>query len=73
MITVQVCSKSSGKGISGKKVFVSFSGITRGFTEAYTDSNGDAHLNADPGYGEVYVGGNKVHQGHLSGRVVVYI
>lgn len=71
MVTVQVFSKSTGKPVSGKKVYVSFSGL-RGGLEGYTDNNGEAHLNVDPGSGEVYVSGNKVHQGYLSGRVVVY-
>lgn len=71
MITVQVFSKSTGKPLSGKRVYVAFSGL-RGGLEGYTDSNGDIHLNADPGTGEVYVSGSKVHQGYLNGRVVVY-
>jgi len=72
MITVQVISKATGKPLSGKRVYVAFSGL-RGGLEGYTNSNGDVHLNADPGSGEVYVSGSKVHQGYLSGRIVVYV
>lgn len=72
MITVQVISRLTGKPLSSKRVYVYFSGLLRGGLEGYTDSNGEVHLNADPGEGEVYVSGTKVHKGHLSGRVVVY-
>jgi len=72
MITVQVYSKSTGKPLSGRKVYVSFSGLLRGGLEGYTNSNGEVHLNADPGEGEVFVSGSRVHKGYLSGRVVVY-
>lgn len=71
MITVQVVSRSTGKPLSGKKVYVAFSGL-RGGLEGFTDSNGNVHLNADPGSGEVFVSGSRVHQGYLSGRIVVY-
>jgi len=47
MITVQVISKSTGKLLSGKRVYVAFSGLRRGL-EVYTNSNDDVHLNADP-------------------------
>ena len=47
MITVQVISKATGKPLSGKRVYVAFSGL-RGGLEGYTNSNGDVHLNADP-------------------------
>ena len=72
MITVQVISKATGKPLSGKRVYVAFSRL-RGGLEGYTDNNGDVHLNADPGSGEVYVSGSKVHQGYLSSRIVVYV
>ncbi|MGI6198128.1 MAG: hypothetical protein ACOYIS_03230 [Candidatus Cloacimonadaceae bacterium] len=72
MITVQVYSRSTGKPLSGKRVYVYFSGLLRGGLEGYTDRNGEVHLNADPGDGEVYVSGSKVHTGYLCGKVVVY-
>jgi len=31
------------------------------------------HFNNDPGPGEVYVDGSKVHEGRLEGTTVVYI
>lgn len=47
MITVQVISTATGKPLSGKRVYVAFSGLRRGL-EVYTNSNDDVHLNADP-------------------------
>jgi hypothetical protein len=73
MVSVRVCWKSSGRPAAGHRVVVGFDGWSRGMSsEAYTDSNGDVHFDNDPGRGTVYVNGSAVHQGHLSGRVVVY-
>lgn len=72
MITIQVYSSSTGKPLSGRKVYVYFTGLLRGGLGGYTNSNGEVYLNADPGEGEVFVSGDRVHKGHLSGRVVVY-
>lgn len=73
MITVKVVSQSSGKPLSGKRVMLNFSGLLRGHSTEYTDSNGEAHFNSDNGEGEVYVDGTAKHKGRLAGRVVVYI
>jgi len=73
MVTVKVVSQSTGKPVKGRRVSISFAGL-RGITSAeYTDSNGEAHFNADPGDGEVYVDGRTEYRGRISGRVVVYI
>lgn len=73
MVTIKVLSKSTGKPLQGRRVSIGFSGL-RGITSAqFTDSNGDAHFNVEPGQGEVYVDGNTVYKGYLSGRIVVYV
>jgi len=73
MVTIKVCYSQDGKPVKGKKVFVSFDGLLRGWLEEYTDSSGDAHFEAEPGSGKVMVDGRTVYEGKLSGRVVVYI
>jgi uncharacterized protein YfaS (alpha-2-macroglobulin family) len=74
MVTVKVVSKNSGKPIQGKKVSLGFDGLLRGVTRSeYTDQNGEAHFEAKPGDGKVFVNGSTKFHGRLSGRVVVYI
>jgi hypothetical protein len=74
MISVKVCYQDSGKPAKGVRACIGFSGFFSGMSsEEYTDSNGEAHFDNDPGSGKVYVNGKDVHNGHLSGRVVVYI
>ena len=75
MVTVRVVNQSSGKPAKGQKVALGISGLfTGGVTRSeLTDSNGDAHFDIQPGHGKVYVNGSKAYEGHLSGRVVVYI
>lgn len=74
MVSVKIVSKSSGNPVKGKKVSLGFDGFGRGVTSSeYTDSNGDAHFDAENGEGKVFVDGSTKHKGHLSGRVVVYI
>jgi uncharacterized protein YfaS (alpha-2-macroglobulin family) len=74
MVSVKVVSKNSGKPVEGKKVSLGFDGFSRGVTGSeYTDSSGEAHFDADPGDGQVFVDGTTKHKGRLSGRVVVYI
>jgi hypothetical protein len=75
MVTVKLVSKSSGNPIKGKKVALGMehlmsTGVTHG---EWTNSDGEAHFDVKPGHGKVYVDGSKRHEGHLSGRVVVYI
>jgi hypothetical protein len=73
MVSVQVFSKSSGKpAASGRKVTVIFKGLLRGHTTAYTDGTGTAHVDADPGTGDVFVSGSKVYSGPIKGLVRVY-
>lgn len=75
MVTVKVVRKSSGDPAKGKKVALSISavlsgGVTRG---EWTDSNGEAHFDVKPNHGKVFVDGSTKYEGHLSGRIVVYI
>ena len=73
MVSVKVVSKSSGKPVKGAKVSIGF-GFLSGITSAkFTDSSGEAHFDASPGEGTVYVNGREVKKGHLSGMVVVYV
>ncbi|HMV51221.1 MAG TPA: hypothetical protein PLD20_14210 [Blastocatellia bacterium] len=73
MITIKVVYRSSGKPAKGERVAIGFSSWLRGVTSTeYTDENGEAHFDADPGEGEVYVNGSTEHKGNLRGRVVVY-
>jgi hypothetical protein len=74
MVTVKVIHKSSGKPIKGKKVSLGISGLSGGVTHGeWTNSDGEAHFDVKPNHGKVYVDGSKKHEGHLSGRVIVYI
>lgn len=74
MVSVQVIRKSSGKPAEGKKMMVSFDGLSRGVAgNEYTNRNGEAHFDANPGNGKVIVDGSTVHKGRIEGRVVVYV
>jgi hypothetical protein len=75
MISVKVVSESSGKPVKGKKVSLGFDGLLTGGVTGpeYTDSEGEAHFNSDPGNGQVFVDGATKYRGRLAGRVVVYI
>jgi len=75
MVTVRVIHRSSGKPIKGKKVALGISGLLSGGVthREWTDSNGEAHFEVKPSQGKVYVDGSKIYEGHLSGRVVVYV
>jgi hypothetical protein len=73
MITIQVFYKSSGKPADGKRVKVFFEGSLRGQSEAFTNSNGDAHFDVDPGTATVYVSGDRVYHGQVAGRTIVYV
>ena len=75
MITVKVNWESTGMLVEGKEVALYLKGLlTGGVTEKkWTDSKGEAHFDVAPGDGIVYVSGSKAYEGHLSGRVVVYI
>ncbi|MEE4357346.1 MAG: hypothetical protein V2I97_12840 [Desulfococcaceae bacterium] len=74
MVSVQVVRQSSGKPAEGKKVVLSFDGLSRGVTgHEYTNRNGEAHFGANPGSGKVIVDGSTVYNGRIAGRVVVYV
>jgi hypothetical protein len=75
MITVKVVRRISGDPVKGKKVAIGvdsfFSGgVTKG---KWTDSNGEAHFDIKPCQGKVFVDGSTEYEGHLSGRIVVYL
>ncbi|MFS8084502.1 MAG: hypothetical protein ACMG6H_02655 [Acidobacteriota bacterium] len=71
MVTVKLIDRSSGKPIKNKKVALGMpNGVTHG---EFTDSDGEAHFDVKPNHGKVFVSGSKEHEGHLSGRVVVYL
>ncbi len=60
--------------MKGKKVSLAFDSMLRGSTDSeYTDSEGEAHFDAENGDGKVFVDGSTKHKGKLAGRVVVYI
>jgi hypothetical protein len=42
-------------------------------SHVWTDSNGEAHFDVSPNHGKVFVDGSTEYEGHLSGRIVVYI
>ncbi|MCD6507626.1 hypothetical protein J7M22_13510 [Candidatus Poribacteria bacterium] len=72
MLTVRVLSRSTGRPVKGARVSVEFSGISRGITSPeYTDSQGEAHFDASPGEGKVFVNGKTVYKGRIAGRMVV--
>jgi hypothetical protein len=74
MFTIQVIERSTGKPAYYKKVAVGFSGILRGFSEdQYTDRNGEAHFSEENGDGTIYVQGQRVYEGRIEGRKVIYI
>lgn len=75
MVTVSVVYKCSGKPAEGKKVALYASRfLASGVTgNEWTDSRGEAHFDLEPTDGKVYVDGSTKYEGHLSGRVVVYI
>lgn len=74
MITVKVIDRSTGKPIHNKKVGVIFNGLFRGHAkDQYTDKNGEVHFSEDNGEGVIYVNENKVYEGRIEGRKIVYI
>lgn len=74
MVTVRVYSKGTGRPAKGRKVSVSFDSWTRGVTKGViSDANGEANFDTAPGTGKVYVDGDKVFEGRVEGRVMVYV
>jgi len=74
MVSVKIISKTTGRPMKSQKVSIGFLGFFRGFSETvYTDSNGETHFNNDPGEGTIYVNGNAVYRGQISGMKYVYI
>jgi uncharacterized GH25 family protein len=74
MFTVQVIDKSTGRPVYSKKVGVIFNGWTRGCAkDQYTDKDGEVHFSEDNGEGIIYVNGNKVFEGRIEGRKIIYL
>jgi hypothetical protein len=74
MITVKVCAESNGRPVKNTKVALGFDGLFRGVAgDEWTDSNGEAHFDCETGKGKVFVGGQTVYRGQLSGRIIVYV
>jgi hypothetical protein len=74
MVTIKVLWRDTGKPAKGSRVAIGFDGFTRGVTDSeYSDSDGEAHFDAESDSGEVYVDGDTKHRGRIAGRVVVYI
>ena len=74
MFTVQVFERSTGKPAYNKKVRIIFKGFFRGGTrEIYTDRDGEAHFDYDNGAGTIFVQGESVYEGDISGRKILYI
>jgi hypothetical protein len=75
MISVKVCWRQTGKPAESRKVMLGFDGLFSGGVSKteYTDRNGEAHFDNDPGQGKVYVDGSTQFSGRLEGRIVVYI
>jgi hypothetical protein len=74
MFTIQVIDSRDGKPAYYKKVAVGFKGLFKGFTkDQYTDRNGETHFDYDNGEGTVYINGQKVYEGYIEGRKVIYL
>ncbi len=75
MVTITVYRSSDGKPVKGARVRISWYGITNGITaEVYTDSGGEAHINTTGGRrGTIFVNGNNVFEGSISGKEIIHI
>jgi hypothetical protein len=73
MLTIKVIERQSGRPMKREKVGICFSGWTGGCTDEWTDYEGDAHFDLNPGNGEVFFNGKSVYKGRIEGRVVVYV
>lgn len=75
MVTVKVVWKSSGKPAKDQKVALGIDTIfSGGITKSqWTGSDGEAHFDVSPNPGKIFVNGSTKYQGHLSGRMMVYI
>jgi hypothetical protein len=70
MITVQVIRNKDGKPVKGLKVYISAWGVR----DAYTNANGEAAINFDlPCKGQLFIDGQKVHDGNMKAYMKFYI
>lgn len=73
MVTIQAVREKTGRPEKNVRVHVVFGGFGRGVSQKYTtDEKGEVHIDSDPGKGKVYVNGQPVYDGDVSGRTVVY-
>jgi hypothetical protein len=75
VVSVKVCFKDSGKPAKGKNVAIGvdsfFSGgVTNG---EWTDADGEVHFDIDPCQGKIFVDGQTVYKGSISGQKLVYV
>ena len=74
MFSVKVIWKRTGKPAKGMKVSAAFDGLARGVTsDQFTDKDGNADFDYDPGQGTIFVIGKTAFKGLIEGRVVVYV
>lgn len=74
MFTVKVIDRRTGDPVKGARVSASFDGFFRGSTrDEYTDYDGEVHFDNDNGTGTIYVNGDRVYEGRIEGRKVIYI
>ncbi len=74
MVTVKVIYRNNGKPAKDEKVALGFDSWARGVTQdVWSDEAGEAHFDADPGDGDIFVNGSTVYKGDIRGRVIVYI
>jgi len=76
MVSVKVCDARSGRPLENSKVALCFDRgmLSGGFTETrYTDRNGEAHFDTEPGHGRIFVNGKAQGEKALKGLMVVYV
>ena len=75
MITVRVVWRSSGKPAKDQKVALGIDTVFSGGVTSgkWTNYDGEAHFDVRSNPGKVFVNGSTKYEGHLSGRIVVYI
>jgi hypothetical protein len=74
MFTIKIVERATGKPAKSQRVSAGFNGFGRGMTkDQWTDQNGEAHFDHDPGKGEIYINGKNSYEGQIEGRVLIYI
>ena len=74
MFSIQLIETKTGKPLKNYKECVIFDGIFRGIAKSLqTNDNGEAHFTEDNGKGTISVKGNKVYEGKIEGRKIIYL